>query len=145
MTTDIRQLPVFAVASLLMSTAAQANVRAFVCEGQESFFPKNHQDAAQEVDQRPTTVRVELDSKNGTMTLRGTAQVDGTGRTRVADRLIGTTYEKTLEIFGVIFKYVLINLPRNGSQVSVVASTHTSLEPADAAGRAMFLGTCRKG
>jgi len=27
----------------------------------------------------------------------------------------------------------------------VVASTHTSLEPADAAGRAMFLGTCRKG
>ena len=40
---------------------------------------------------------------------------------------------------------VLINLPRNGSQVSVVASTHTSLDPADAEGRALFLGTCRKG
>jgi hypothetical protein len=145
MTTDIRHLIVLAVAGLLASTAVQANVRTFVCEGQESFFPKTHEDPTQEIDQRPTTVRVELDSRKGTMTLRGTAQVDGTGRTRIADRLLATTYEKTLEIFGVTFKYVLINLPRNGSQVSVVASTHTSLEPEDAEGRALFLGTCRKG
>lgn len=144
MTTDIRHLTVIAVTSLLASTAVQANVRTFVCEGQESFFPRTNEDRAQEIDQRPTTVHVELDSRKGTMTLRGTAQVDGTGPTRVADRLLATTYEKELEIFGVTFKYVLINLPRNGSQVSVVASTHESLEPSEAEGRALFLGTCRK-
>src|ERR1044072_8892123 len=110
MTTDFRHLSVLAAAGLLMSTTAIANVRTFVCEGQEAFFPKTTEDRAQEVDQQPTTVRVELDSKKRTMTLRGTAQVDGTGPTRFPERLIATTYEKTLEIFGADFKYVLITL-----------------------------------
>ena len=140
---NLRHLSVIAMAGLLMSTAAEAEVLTFVCVGQELVYPKTHEDYEQSIAQRPTTVRLEVDRQGKTVKLHGTAQADGTGSARTTDGSFATSYAKTLAIFGVTFKHVLISLPQDGNKLAVMASTHPNLESPGAEGRALFVGTCR--
>lgn len=140
---NIRYSFVIAIAGLLTCPAAVADILTFVCVGQESFFPKNLADYEQKMTQKSTTVRLELDRQKNTLTLRGTAQADGTGPLRTSNGTFSTTYAKTLTMFDVAFKHVLISLPQDGNQLVVAASTHARLDAPDSEARALFVGICR--
>ena len=140
---NIRYLFVLAIASLLMSPIAAADVLTFVCVGQESFFPKTQADQEQTITQKSTTVRLELDRQKNTLTLRGTAQADGSGALRTPNGTFATNYAKTLTMFDVAFKHVLISLPQDGNQLVVAASTHARLDAPDSEARVLFMGICR--
>ncbi|HEY7642859.1 MAG TPA: hypothetical protein VH814_24200 [Steroidobacteraceae bacterium] len=131
------------MAALLTSTSVAADVLSFVCVGTEKFYAKTLEGGDPELPERPTTIQLEFDRQKQTITLHGTTQADGTGPARPAYGTFNTSYQKTNVFFGVTFKYVLISVPKTTNQLVVIASTHPSLDPDEAEGRAVFVGNCR--
>jgi hypothetical protein len=140
---NIHRASLLALAGLLASTAAQADVLTFVCMGKESHYPKAIEGPEDKIVEKPTTVHVEIDRQKKTLTMRGTALADGNGPATLSPTKYEASYPKTITILGVTYKHVFVTLPQNSNRMSVIASTHLQFDAPEWEGRSLFSGICR--
>ena len=125
------------------TTAASADLVVFDCVGKESIYTPTFEEHQTNLIERSAAVRLEIDRKEKTMSLKGTTNADGRGPLNITPASFNTSYTKPMIIYEVHFKHVLINLAQTKNELAVIASTHLDLSAPDAEGRLLFRGICR--
>jgi len=136
--------PVLVSFGLLSITAdAAADVIQFDCVGKESIYTTRFEEHQENLTERPTTVRIELDRTQMRLSVSGTTAADGEGILKITPASFDASFERARVIYEVPFRFVQVHLPQNRNDLSIIATTHLSLSEPEAEGRLLFSGTCR--
>ena len=107
------------------------------------IYTETVEEHQQNLTQLSATVRIEIDRQKQTMTLSGTKKADGTGALRTSATFSVTSYPRTMVIYEVVYKHVLVNFSQARNELTVIGSTHPDASSPDAEQRLLFRGICR--